>query len=300
LRRRRRARPGAPAVAEVVVEKPAARPRQRPVGLGQLAEALFGVRLLGDVGVEATGLRAKRALELGRVGAARDSQHLVVVARRGHACLLPRRGPGRNRIGGSAVSRVHVHRLRLLVLVALGIAGLSAGASIGGAGLPIPTGSLPVSLPISVPSLPLPPPPPPPPAPPPPPPPQPQPPPPPPPPPPPAPSSGGIPAPKPSLRTHRGHAPVTHATARQKTTAPANSQPKTHARRTAQARAAFRPQPSASLPHGVLAPESLVPTAKTLPSLVLALVGIAILLLALGVLPARAAPHPAAAQLLVE
>ena len=93
---------------------------------------------------------------------------------------------------------------------------------------------------------------------------------------------------------------MTHATARQKTTAPTNSQPKTHARRTAQARAAFRPQPSASLPHGVLAPESLVPTAKKLPFMVLALVGIAILLLALGVLPARAAPHPAAAQLLVE
>jgi len=43
-----------------------------------------------------------------------------------------------------------------------------------------------------------------------------------------------------------------------------------------------------------------VPTAKKLPFMVLALVGIAILLLALGVLPARAAPHPAAAQLLVE
>jgi hypothetical protein len=93
---------------------------------------------------------------------------------------------------------------------------------------------------------------------------------------------------------------VAHAQPSRTTTAPAHLQPKTQARRTAQARVAFRPPPSASLPHGVLAPESFVPTAKKLPFLVLALVGIAILLLALGVVPARAAPHPAAAELLVE
>jgi hypothetical protein len=43
-----------------------------------------------------------------------------------------------------------------------------------------------------------------------------------------------------------------------------------------------------------------VPTARKLPFLALALVGIAILLFGLGVLPASAAPHPAAAELLAE
>ena len=76
-------------------------------------------------------------------------------------------------------------------------------------------------------------------------------------------------------------------------------QPKAHPRRTAEARTAYRP-PQAALPHGVLAPAALVPTAQKLPFLVLALVGMAILLLALGVLPARAAPHPLAAELLAE
>jgi hypothetical protein len=117
---------------------------------------------------------------------------------------------------------------------------------------------------------------------------------------PPPPSSSAPPAPRPGRQApHRAHAAVTRATPHHTTTVPADRQPKTHARRTAQARAASR-SPSASLPHGVLAPETLVPTARKLPFLVLALVGIAILLLALGVLPARAAPHPAAAELLVE
>jgi hypothetical protein len=187
-----------------------------------------------------------------------------------------------------------VRHLRILVLIALGAAGLSAGASIGGAGLPLPTGSLPVSLPISVPSLPLPPPPPPPPAPPPPPPPRVQPPPPPPPPPPPR-SGGG------SQRHTRG----TTATHSRHPRPPAarvsspNQQPNTLLQRTAEARTPYRP-PQAALPHGVLAPASLVPTARKLPFLVLALVGMAILLLGLGVLPARAAPHPLAAELLAE
>lgn len=185
-------------------------------------------------------------------------------------------------------------RLRLLVLLALGAAGLSAGASIGGAGLPIPTGSLPISLPISVPSLPLPPPPPPPPAPPPPPPPRVQPPPPPAPPAPPS-SRGGF-----QRRTRR--ATTAHATKPRPAATGVSSprpQPKARPHRTAEARTAYRP-PQAALPHGVLAPAALVPTARKLPFLVLALVGMAILLLALGVLPASAALHPLAAELLAE
>ena len=187
-----------------------------------------------------------------------------------------------------------MRRLRPLVLLALGAAGLSAGASIGGAGLPIPTGSLPISLPISVPSLPLPPPPPPPPAPPPPPPPRVQPPPPPAPPAPP-PSGGGS-----QRRTRR--ATTAHATKpRPAATDVSSPRPQSKARlhRTAEARTAYRP-PQAALPHGVLAPAALVPTARKLPFLVLALVGMAILLLALGVLPASAARHPLAAELLAE
>jgi hypothetical protein len=42
-----------------------------------------------------------------------------------------------------------------------------------------------------------------------------------------------------------------------------------------------------------------VPSVRKLPFLVLALVGLAIVLLALGAIPARVAPHPAAAELLV-
>ena len=57
-------------------------------------------------------------------------------------------------------------------------------------------------------------------------------------------------------------------------------------------------QPRASLPHGFLASETFVPTVRKLPFLVLALVAIAIVLLALGALPAGAARHPAAAMLL--
>jgi hypothetical protein len=192
-----------------------------------------------------------------------------------------------------------VRRLRILVLLALGVAGLSAGASIGEADLPIPTGSLPVSLPISVPSLPVPPPPPPPPAPVPPPPPPPGVQPPPPPPPPPLPPSGGGSQPRihQTTRTTYAHAPTARPPANA-VVSPRHT-PKAHPRRTASARSAYRP-PRAALPHGVLAPEAFVPTARKLPFLVLALVGMAILLLALGVVPARAAPHPLAAELLAE
>jgi hypothetical protein len=43
-----------------------------------------------------------------------------------------------------------------------------------------------------------------------------------------------------------------------------------------------------------------VPTARKLPFLALALIGAAILLFGLGVLPAETVPHPGAAELLVE
>ena len=79
----------------------------------------------------------------------------------------------------------------------------------------------------------------------------------------------------------------------------ASKQANAHPHRTAEARSAYRP-PKAVLPHGVLAPAALVPTTRRLPFLVLALVGMAILLLALGLLPARAAPHPLAGERLAE
>jgi len=56
----------------------------------------------------------------------------------------------------------------------------------------------------------------------------------------------------------------------------------------------------AKLPHGVFTAGTLVPTVRKLPFLAVGLVALAILLLALGVLPATAAPHPAAAELLSE
>jgi hypothetical protein len=58
--------------------------------------------------------------------------------------------------------------------------------------------------------------------------------------------------------------------------------------------------PKASLPAGILSTESLLPTAKKVPFLALALVGLAILLLALGALPAGIVPNPAFAEALVE
>jgi hypothetical protein len=58
--------------------------------------------------------------------------------------------------------------------------------------------------------------------------------------------------------------------------------------------------PKASLPAGILSTESLLPTAQKLPFLAVALVGLAILLLALGALPAGIVPNPAFAEALVE
>jgi hypothetical protein len=60
-------------------------------------------------------------------------------------------------------------------------------------------------------------------------------------------------------------------------------------------------QPRASFPHGVLASGTLVPTVRKLPFLALGLVSLAIVLLALGALPATAAAaHPIAARLLAD
>ena len=58
--------------------------------------------------------------------------------------------------------------------------------------------------------------------------------------------------------------------------------------------------PRVSVPHGILSTGALVPTARKLPFLALALAGLAILLLGLGTLPASLAPHPALAEALVE
>ncbi|MGB2875810.1 MAG: hypothetical protein WBB76_10100 [Gaiellaceae bacterium] len=58
--------------------------------------------------------------------------------------------------------------------------------------------------------------------------------------------------------------------------------------------------PHVSFPHGIFTSSALVPTVRKAPFLVLALVGLAILLLSLGVLPPSLAPTPAAAELLVE
>jgi len=55
---------------------------------------------------------------------------------------------------------------------------------------------------------------------------------------------------------------------------------------------------TAPLPHGFLAGATLAPTVQKLPFAALALVGLAILLLALGALPATAMPLPAVASVL--
>jgi hypothetical protein len=55
---------------------------------------------------------------------------------------------------------------------------------------------------------------------------------------------------------------------------------------------------TAPLPHGFLAGASPAPTVQKLPFAALALLGLAILLLALGALPATAMPLPAAASVL--
>jgi hypothetical protein len=78
----------------------------------------------------------------------------------------------------------------------------------------------------------------------------------------------------------------------------ATSKPKP-AKRTERAASAYK-APKAALPSGILSTGSLVPTAQKLPFLAVALVGLAILLLALGALPVSLVPNPAFAEALVE
>jgi hypothetical protein len=59
-------------------------------------------------------------------------------------------------------------------------------------------------------------------------------------------------------------------------------------------------RPQVSFPHGVLTAGALVPTVRKLPFIALGLVALAIVLLALGALPASVAPHPVFAELLVD
>jgi hypothetical protein len=80
---------------------------------------------------------------------------------------------------------------------------------------------------------------------------------------------------------------------------PTHATPAKPAKRTERTAAAYK-APQASLPAGILSTESLVPTAKKLPFLAVALVGLAILLLAAGALPAGLVPSPAFAEALVE
>jgi len=75
-----------------------------------------------------------------------------------------------------------------------------------------------------------------------------------------------------------------------------STKPATRTKRTAAAYAA----PKASLPSGILSTDALLPTAQKLPFLAVALVGLAILLLAVGALPATLVPNPAFAEALVE
>jgi pilus assembly protein FimV len=91
-------------------------------------------------------------------------------------------------------------------------------------------------------------------------------------------------------------------TAAQRAAAPrhvvAVKQPKP-AKRMERAASAYK-APKAALPSGILSTGSLLPTAQKLPFLAIALVGLAILLLALGALPVGLVPNPAFAEALVE
>ena len=87
--------------------------------------------------------------------------------------------------------------------------------------------------------------------------------------------------------------------------APAGRQPSTprgtgRAVQTEKTAAAYKPSPRLSFPSGFLSTGALAPTARKLPFLAVALVGLAILLLALGALPARVVPSPAFAEALVQ
>ena len=78
---RRRVPPATEPLAAVpVVGGAAFRVGQDLVRLGRLAEALLGIRLLGNVGMELARELAERPLDLGVRGAPVDAQDLVVVA----------------------------------------------------------------------------------------------------------------------------------------------------------------------------------------------------------------------------
>ena len=68
----------------------------------------------------------------------------------------------------------------------------------------------------------------------------------------------------------------------------------------AQRQAASSTSTRAAAPRGVLNSQALQPSARKLPFLVIGLVGLAILLLALGALPARLVPDPGFAETLAE
>ena len=78
---RRRREPAAlqAGVAVPVVELSGFRLREHLVGLDDLAEALLGVRLVGNVGMQRAGQPAERLLDLGLPGGALDPEDLVVV-----------------------------------------------------------------------------------------------------------------------------------------------------------------------------------------------------------------------------
>jgi len=82
---RRREPAGAkPGVAVAVVERAPLGAREHLVRLGHLAEADLRLRLVRDVGMQLARKPAKRLLDRGIVGVARDTEQLVVVAVRAH------------------------------------------------------------------------------------------------------------------------------------------------------------------------------------------------------------------------
>lgn len=79
--------------------------------------------------------------------------------------------------------------------------------------------------------------------------------------------------------------------------APAAPTPRLAPKRTQRTAVSFAPTP-ASRPHGVLSTTSLAPSARKLPFLAMGLVALAIVLLAVGAVPAGAARNPFAASFL--
>jgi hypothetical protein len=68
-------------VPEAVVELAPFGVREHFVRLDDFAEALLGVRRIGDVGMELAGEAPERALDVVGACIARDAEELVVVAR---------------------------------------------------------------------------------------------------------------------------------------------------------------------------------------------------------------------------